>query len=458
MLLPRSIIGRLSLLGAVTLSLGMLGASCGGDGGGDTASTSGPKGPVEITFDGQTDLFPSLKYSTGLLPGGSPVQASFTVSAKGSQKVHAVASPGGTQDAPTLTGLPGKGSLTLDGGFALIGELKVDLSGLPSYDGPIPGLDNVEIPIKGESAFDPFAIGKPVKVHADVPPSKLPGIPLPGAIPGVLVLEIAAGSTVDLTFTGTCAGVDGAQATYDGQVDRAGALVIQPSIEIQVPILGKKTFMIPSFTVDLALGGSKIEMSTPLGELGSEPAQGDHVKGSCKGSGTGGAGATSTGSTSATGVGGASATSTASSSATGAGGPDGGPDGGSTVCGTSHTFGDPALDACITNHCCQEFDTCNAGGAAACNDCISKGGGPLCNPFLLCAGPCVGAVCNSGLAFPGASYTDAQCLSTNCCVQFNACTMNNTQAQACADCFTAGGGPGTICEASLACAMTSCGL
>ncbi len=120
MLFDRTIFGRLLLAGALAISVGMLGASCGG---GDTAAAStsgptGPTGPTEITFDGESELFPSLNYSTGLLPAGSPVQASFTVTAKGSQKVHAIASPSGSQDAPTLTGLPGKGSLTLDGGFS----------------------------------------------------------------------------------------------------------------------------------------------------------------------------------------------------------------------------------------------------------------------------------------------------------------------------------------------------
>src|SRR4051812_19446901 len=169
----RSIFGRLLLAGALATSAGMLGAACGGGdtSTGSTSEATGPTGPIEITFDGESDLFPSLNYSTGLLPPSSPVQASFTVTAKGAQKVHAIASPGGSKDAPTLTGLPGKGTISLDGGFFLVGQLKVDIKGLPSYDGPIPGIENVEISIKGESTFDPFSIEKAVKVHADVPPT-----------------------------------------------------------------------------------------------------------------------------------------------------------------------------------------------------------------------------------------------------------------------------------------------
>src|SRR5215213_7056057 len=44
--------------------------------GGDESESAGP--PVEITLKGESELFPSLNYSTGLLPDGSPIQASFT--------------------------------------------------------------------------------------------------------------------------------------------------------------------------------------------------------------------------------------------------------------------------------------------------------------------------------------------------------------------------------------------
>ncbi len=239
-------------------------------------------------------------------------------------------------------------------------------------------------------------------------------------------------------------------------------------------------------------------MSTPVGELGSEPSQGDHVKGSCKstgsGSTTGGGGSGSTGSggaattgtgsaattgtgsatttgtgsstttgsgsSSSTGSGSSSSTSTGSSSSTGTGSSSSTGTGGSNggVCDSGSTFGDTTFDTCVSDHCCQEFTACTAGGAQACNDCLTQGGGALCNPLLLCMGPCAGVVCNSELAYNGASYTEAQCLSTNCCVQFNACTMNGTQAQECVDCFNSGGGPGTICASALTCAQSSCGL
>jgi len=275
--------------------------------------------PVEITFDGESELFPGFEFSTGLQPDGSPVQASFTLSAKGATKLHASAAPSGDESSAVLTGLPGTSSVTIEGGFALVGQLKIDVDGLPSYDGPIPGIDNVEIPFVGSTAFDPFAIGASVPARADIPPSRLPGIPLPGGIPGQLVLEIVEGSFVEVGFSGTCAGIDGTQATYSGTIERGGTLVITPLIEIEVPIVGTKTFEIPTFTVDLALGSSDVNMTAEVSEFGAEPESGDRVEGSCEPTtenGAGGAGGgTAEGGTSSVG----------GSSGVGGGGAGGGP-------------------------------------------------------------------------------------------------------------------------------------
>lgn len=262
-------------------------AACGDDeeaGGGSTAAP--------LVLEGQTELFPGLDYSTGLQPPGSPVQASFSVTAAGVGKVRAEVVASGSSSSPTLTGVPGTGSLAIEGGFGLNGQLVVDISGLPSYDGPIPGIENVNIPIQGSATFDPFSIGAPTPSRADIPPADLPGIPLPGGIPGQLVLKVAAGSFVEVSFAGTCAGIDGGEATYSGTLARSGTLVIEPNIEIEVPILGTQSYAIPSFTVDLAsaLGSTEVVMTAPVKSYGAKPGSGDHVTGSCS-PGTGGAGA-----------------------------------------------------------------------------------------------------------------------------------------------------------------------
>src|SRR5829696_3575274 len=79
--------------------------------GGDETPNDGGSSAAETRFDGESELFPSLDFTTGLLPPESPVMASFSVSAKGLGTVHAAATASGSEDDATLTGLPGKGQL-----------------------------------------------------------------------------------------------------------------------------------------------------------------------------------------------------------------------------------------------------------------------------------------------------------------------------------------------------------
>jgi hypothetical protein len=243
-----------------------------------------------ITFAAEDPLFPDFDFSTGLQPAASPVQASFTITANGASHVSASAKASGSEDSPTLTGLPQTGALNITGGFGMEGQLKIDISGLPSYDGPIPGIENVDIPFTGSNAFSPFAIETPVSTRAAIPPQRLPEIPLPGGIPGQLVLEVAEGSFIETSFSGTCAGISGTQASYTGSIDRAGSLVIQPSVEVEVPLIGTQVFEIPSFTVDLALGSSDLSMTAAVDTFGDKPEAGDHREGACTPTGTSGSG------------------------------------------------------------------------------------------------------------------------------------------------------------------------
>lgn len=308
-------------------------------------------GAGELTLAGESELFPSLEYSTGLVPAGSPVQASFTVSATGKSTLEAKAIASGSESSPTLSGVPDSGRFAIEGGFALVGQLKIDIDGLPSYDGPIPGIENVEIPIVGETKYSPFSIGKAVSARADVPPSDLPGIPLPGGIPGQLVIAIAEGSFVELSLSASCAGVDGSDASYVGSIERAGVLVLAPRVEVEVPIIGTQSFDIPEFSVDLALGQSEIAAKGDVKAFGEKPAQGDHVTGSCT-AGEGGANA-----------GGAPGTSDGGAPSSGGNGAGGEPSSStSTSSSPSCDMGDCVDLACwscaVSGACNDEWNTC----------------------------------------------------------------------------------------------------
>lgn len=350
-----------------------------------------------LVFEGQDPLLPGFSFDTGLVPSGAPVQASFSVSADGSARVHAEAAASGSLESPTLTGTPGSGELSVAGGFGLEGRLVVDITGLPSYDGPIPGIENVAIEFASTSAFDPFSIGAPVTTRADIPPAELPPIPLPGGIPGSLVLEVAEGSFLEVTMTGVQACVAPDEAQYGVALERRGTLVIRPHIEVDVPIVGTQTFEIPVFEVPLALEGSILAMSAPA-TFGAQPAAGDHVSGRCDGMGPSAA-ATGGGS-----AGGGSATGGAGTggSATGGRGPscmskdecgglpcvEGTCSSGDGVCQAGISFGDVDFDACVSLSCCTELETCTYDYAdlEGCNSCLDALGGDRCDGLLACLG------------------------------------------------------------------------
>ncbi|NUP06815.1 MAG: hypothetical protein HOW73_12245 [Polyangiaceae bacterium] len=334
--------------------------------------------PSPITLHGEDELFPGFSYSTGLQPPGSPVQASFEVSATGSTVVEMKAQPSGSSDSPELTGIPDSGSVKVTGGFAMIGTLKIDIDGLPSYDGPIPGIENVNIAVDGTASFDPFSVGKEVKVSAAIPPTQLPKIPLPGGIPGSLVLEVGEGSFVEIGVTGTCAGIASDSASYAADLTRGGTLVIKPSVEVEVPIVGTKTFDIPSFTVDLALDGTSMSASTSVTEYGGS-VDGDKADGkTCSGDG-GGGGDAGGGSEGGAGAGGNTGNEGGSTSDTGGGGGSGS----DFVCLLGETCTAPNADTCTCSGC--DFATCvdDAQGIADCV-CPVCGQDPFCSDTANC--------------------------------------------------------------------------
>lgn len=371
------------VLGFCALFVGSVGVSACDD---DEVSPS-------IVLAGEDPLFPGFSYDTGLLPGGSPVQASFSVVAKGATTVSAEAIASGSSDEPTLSGVAETGALNVAGSFGLEGRLVVDMSGLPSYDGPIPGIENVAIDFSSAAAFDPFSIGTAVTTRADIPPAQLPEIPLPGGIPGGLVLEVAEGSFVEVTLTGTQACVGGEEAYYAVELSRAGTVVIRPSIVIDVPLIGSQTFEIPTFEVPLDLGSTALDMSASIPSFGAKPESGDHVSQACSGDGAGGqtsaGGGGPGGSPTTGGAGGTGGSGTACTSAADCGGlpcVEGSCSPGGGVCDSGTTVGDDALDACITASCCEQMATCtyDYSDIDGCNACIGAGFGDRCDGLLTC--------------------------------------------------------------------------
>lgn len=124
--------------------------------------------------------------------------------------------------------------------------------------------------------------------------------------------------------------------------------------------------------------------------------------------------------------------------------------GGSGICDTGLSFGDEAIDACLTENCCDEFHACSDADPQACIDCLNGDGGPLCDPAAACLEEfCTGTgsqICDTGLSF-GDEAVDT-CLGDACCAEFQACVADDPQA--CIDCVN-DGGTDPLCADALAC-------
>ena len=128
-----------------------------------------------LAFHNEASPLKDFAYDTGLLPAGSPAQVQLKLSAGGAIKIDAAAERG--KDG--ITGKPGGGKVTLDLHVKVDGRLKVD-STLKKYDGELPGLKDIDIPILGEVPFDGLLLGngESAEVKADLPEITLPEIPL----------------------------------------------------------------------------------------------------------------------------------------------------------------------------------------------------------------------------------------------------------------------------------------
>ncbi len=317
-----------------------------------------------IALEASVELLDSFSYATGPLPGSGPVQVSLQLSGSATAKVSLPAIASEASGAPALHAA-GEGKIEVTGGFFLDGSLKVDQTGLPQYDGDLPGLADVSLPISGSASVPGFAIDAAATVSAVIQPGDLPAIPLPGGLPGRLQLSVGEGSAIDVTLQGTCASVDGATASYRGAAVRSGTINLDIAVELDTGIAGTQTFDIGTVAIPLPEAGYDVAASAE-GFAMQDPPAGSSAAPTCEGSdGEGGAGngssgdggsggvvtpkpSTSTGSTTSTTSTTSGPTTTSTTSSTSTGGP-------------LECLGDWECDAgevCRNAHCKQVFDLC----------------------------------------------------------------------------------------------------
>lgn len=209
-----------------------------------------------LVFKGEQEPLKGFDKKIDLKADGVPAEATFEVSAAGKLSIEA----GAKRDDKKLAGVPGSGKVSLDLHFKMAGHLKVETA-IKTYDGDIPGLENLDIPITGSAAFDPFLLDGSSDLAATLPTVALPEIPL-GSIPGSLLLTIQPESKITTTFKGVCLSVKDGKASYQGSTNTSGSLVVKATLKLDLPMPLNKSIDLPNFTVPLP------SLATPL-DLGS---------------------------------------------------------------------------------------------------------------------------------------------------------------------------------------------
>lgn len=184
---------------------------------------------TEIALTASSEPLKSFNYDTGLIPAGSPAQVQLKLSAGGGIKIEAT----GTPSAKGLEGKKGSGKVAIDLHVKLDGRLKSD-SALGSSDGDLPGLEDIDIAIKGTTSFDPFLVGDKdeAKLDAKIPAADLPDIPL-GATPGKLKLSVVEGSVLHSSFKGSCVSVSKEKASFAGELKTSGNLILKGTLAVE---------------------------------------------------------------------------------------------------------------------------------------------------------------------------------------------------------------------------------
>lgn len=374
--------------GSVVGAISFASAACGG----------GEESEGGIPFHGEAPALPGFSYDTGLIPASSPAQVSLKLVAGGNILVDAQ----GVSTDGKISGKAGTGRAKLDVHVKLEGRLKVDTA-LKKYDGEIPGLSNIDIPIVAETPFDPFLLdGKTADVAADVPETKLPDIPL-GSIPGNLQLTVVAGSKLTAKYTGGCMAIANGEAKHSGSAVIGGTLRMKGAIKLELPSPLDKTIELAEFSVPIP----ETTRAVPFGPVAVSATDANEGPACGKPVDPGG------------------------SADGGVISEDGAvviPDG--AVCGASNCDGCCRDGVCLSG---QTYQACGRPGEA----CESCSGSTLC----------VGRAC-----------VDVNCGPANCsgCCQNNVC-ISGTTTSACgaggASCTSCGAG--TVCD-GLACVNVTC--
>ncbi len=267
--------------------------ACGGGGGGGGSGGGGDDGggaTEDVAFQGEISAFPGYGYDSGWLPDASPIQVKLLFQTEGALKAVADATVGGSGAAPIMSGKAGSGTYEISVKLIFQVLIKVDFAAV-SYEGPVDENADISFAIAGETTFDPFLIDGAAMATADIPETEMARIPLAGSIPAVTgdVVIVISGK-VNSEFKGVCAAVNETSATYHGVTETSAALILKPSVEIEIPfVLEEKleAFDVPVDipavqaaldlgTLEVTPGGGPVDAGGSLAQVGTcEPATED---------------------------------------------------------------------------------------------------------------------------------------------------------------------------------------
>ncbi|HEY3359490.1 MAG TPA: C2 domain-containing protein [Polyangia bacterium] len=410
---------------------------CGGGGGGG--------GGGGIKFHGEQEALPGFSKDTGYQPAISPVQVKLVVTSGGGLTADAEATASGNE----LTPKAGTGLLALEASLKVQVSLKIDTSGI-NYEGVLKDIE-YGIP-RAEASFDPFLLDSSTTLTADIPDTDLGEIPLAG-VPGAggtLVLSVS--GTLNAEFKGVCAAARDGVGQYTGTTTTGGTLTFNATVNIEIPLMGTKSFGPFPITVDVPALEAAMDLGMRTLATGAETTADPPP---CAGGGGGDGGVAHDG---------------------GGGGGDGGggcdgclDNGGACQLGTGKAAcgrGGAACQACTGAQTCVEGQCVTPGacGPGSCNGCCDGDtcvggngdaacghGGRVCE---LCQGD---ATCQNGYCVAGCGpQSCAGCCSNGVCASGINDIECGTGGGACANC-----GSGRQCSfghcVDLSCADTCTG-
>lgn len=207
----------------------------------ESSGTLRAPAPVEHVLLARTTLFNGVRFeaasATPDSPTGGTGRAAWVVTANA--ELITMSTPASPVDANGETVVALSGSLGIGGTFHL------EIDGYPAYDGPIPGLAEIEIPFEAASASEPDAIDH--VVEAALTHTALKPIALPAGLPGSLVVTIGEGSHLAANVLGALA--TSPEEATESELDTAGHVTLHAKIVVP----GQDEILIAPITVPLAL-------------------------------------------------------------------------------------------------------------------------------------------------------------------------------------------------------------